>query len=255
LYDPISWNKSYQEIKHNYGESIQEHGNLKNVIVSLAALYLLIIYNEFYKSGRFAVTGINTYEFMQDMGSEIFSVSVYSNLFYQIINGSDNSIEAKKSKDQSVLNKIYNQSRYTKLLQEIEYLKAKFPDLNIVQFLHQKTTDTTLRDLDLMQHKSRLLSLSSEAIGGTVILLNENQEHPYDYYEYIFYEYERSKFKNHREKVLSEISIGSKVRIDEFAEQNEGDVINITDNIIVLKSDKYKSYSMPISNIIDIHEC
>lgn len=41
----VDWCKSYQAIKHNYIQSIPEHGTIENAIMVLAAFYLLAVYD------------------------------------------------------------------------------------------------------------------------------------------------------------------------------------------------------------------
>ena len=68
----VDWLKSYQAIKHNYIQSISEHGTVKNAIMALAAFYLLAVYHSCLPSQQFDIEDSGSLQYL-DFGSELFS--------------------------------------------------------------------------------------------------------------------------------------------------------------------------------------
>jgi hypothetical protein len=70
------WQRAYQAVKHNRAESLTK-GNIKNLIRSLAALYVLNLYykDNLYDLGK-DETGTN---FDNSSGSTIFSIKIHKN--------------------------------------------------------------------------------------------------------------------------------------------------------------------------------
>lgn len=67
------WNKAYQAIKHNRAASLKKYANIKNMLLAMAALYILNLY---YKDESFVVQGKGIEVFFDErVGSELFSVA------------------------------------------------------------------------------------------------------------------------------------------------------------------------------------
>ncbi|GFH41972.1 hypothetical protein Hs30E_05230 [Lactococcus hodotermopsidis] len=67
-----SWNNAYNGLKHDYSRHLKYFGNVKNLLQSMAALYLLNVY---YKNKKVA-DSINKGDFPDSLGSDLFIVNV-----------------------------------------------------------------------------------------------------------------------------------------------------------------------------------
>lgn len=67
----VDWCKSYQSIKHNYIQSIPEHGTIEIAIMVLAAFYLLAVYDSCLPFKYFEMED-KTDNYQIDFGSELF---------------------------------------------------------------------------------------------------------------------------------------------------------------------------------------
>ena len=85
----VDWCKSYQDIKHNYIQSIPMHGTVKNAIMVLAAFYLLAVYNSCLPSRHFE-WNYKSDKYELDFGSELFTCSMCNHTLPPFIIDSDN---------------------------------------------------------------------------------------------------------------------------------------------------------------------
>lgn len=72
----INWCKSYQSIKHNYIQSIPEHGTIENALMVLAAFYLLAVYDSCLPYRCYEVEGQKVKHNL-DFGSKLFSCPIW----------------------------------------------------------------------------------------------------------------------------------------------------------------------------------
>ena len=273
----INWCKSYQEIKHNYIQSIKKHGTIKNAIMVLAAFYLLAIYNTCLPSKYFD-WDYKSDKYELDFGSELFSCEMCYYTLPPFIIDSDYikmQEEQKKSEELSPHKEAFIQQN---ILNDIEgYVfflvlsENAYSEVEKIVSPYLKSTSEEKFDIAPYERENGLSSLT---IGTTLYLklksfirppyypkniriaFNNGMENIYNLNSPQGHEYERSKYKNRTATILTELKIGDVVEakfvFDDFVPKAE--IKNITEHIIELsiKDNKTRTLSEPISNIIYI---
>lgn len=256
-YESVNWLKSYQEIKHNYSESFKEHGTLKNVIVSLAALYLLLIYMDLYQTGTVLEPDYYKTERMSNsFGSELFSVMETFNATPRSITydkGRYNNNDDTSFKDSCVLFKIYSKDSYEKLAKIInQFYKKTNTDKVIFHIENLSISNNTDNEIILFNQIQKFKE-GHRFIGDYRVVLNQNEEDIYSIYDYNFMAYEKSKFQNHRLKSLQKMKVGDLITFDTHLETVKGELLNKTDFNLKVRVNEKGSHQEPIANMYDIN--
>lgn len=275
-YKNIDWCKSYQSLKHNYIQSIEEHGTLKNAIMSLSALYVLLIYNSCLPYKQFDAK-YDTKRFELDFDSKIFSCIASTCMEMDFIIDSKYEQEMKTYKASRMLpqNQHIPQDQYyfedydtallvTKLKQE------KYTEVKALVSYYCKMTGLNKLDLSLYENeenKNNQNDIGKEIydkvkkiisppfpIQNLEIVLNVGKNKVYDWYSKDKFDYNASKYLNHKTNTLSCVKIGDKIEIRDGFTNNlyEGTLKELTKDIIVVGLDNGIEYTTPLSNILDI---
>lgn len=275
-YEDIPWCKSYQVLKHNYIESIEKHGTLKNAIMSLSALYVLLIYNSCLPYKQFDAK-YDTKRFELDFDSKIFSCIASTCMKMDFIIDSKYEQEMKTYKASRMLpqNQHIPQDQYyfedydtallvTKLKQE------KYTEVKALVSYYCKMTGLNKLDLSLYENeenKNNQNDIGKEIydkvkkiisppfpIQNLEIVLNVGKNKVYDWYSKDKFDYNASKYLKHKTNTLSCVKIGDKIEIRDGFTNNlyEGTLKELTKDIIVVGLDNGIENTTPLSNILDI---
>lgn len=248
----VDWCKSYQAIKHDYIRSIQDHGTIKNAIITMAAFYLLAVYNSCLPSTHFDVDYSGTYPNI-DFDSKMFSCEICNNVLPDFIMDSSRPKREDKSYEdimliqQELLGSMegftffitLNEKAYfeSKLLVD-QYCETHGGGIyDIAQY--KKFGDNAPKDAGLILY----LNLQKYIVPpynprNICVTFNIGMDLLYrDYVEHGCFDYEKSKHKNKRKEVLASLKVGDSV-IAKFVfddEAVEGVVEKIDEHNIDLK--------------------
>ena len=272
----VDWCKSYQDIKHNYIQSIPKHGTVKNAIMVLAAFYLLAIYNTCLPS-RYFDWDYKSEKYELDFGSELFTCGMCNYTLPPFIIDSDY-IEYKKTMEQARQNSPHKEIlEQQDILGDIEGLPfllvltdesfKKVKELvssycmskNIEKFdispYEKKKGNATSEGMELYLKIRRYIRPPYHPSDICVAFnagLNEVYEHREEYFDY-----EKSKYEKKTKEVLSILKIGdfvdAKFQINTVV--SNGEVKEIDEHTIKLDvniNGKQMILIEPIANIIYI---
>ena len=275
----VDWLKSYQAIKHNYIQSIQEHGTVRNAIMALAAFYLLAVYHSCLPSRQFNIED-RGFLHRLNFGSELFSCGMCNYTIPPCI------IDSKRLKQETI-----HQARASANSQDISKEENLLNDTEGLPFLitlssnvyqevcsmvAQYCNSRNLDHFDIAPYrKNANLDLSDAgAILYTnlkkyifapyhrnciCITFNVGKDHVYDSLGGGGFDYEKSKHQNKTATVLSELKIGDVVDAT-FIFDDEiscGEVVKLDDHCVDLAVDVNGNRcitSQPKANIIAIRK-
>ena len=273
----VDWCKSYQDIKHNYLQSISKHGTIKNAIMVLAAYYLLMIYHSCLPVKKFELTQ-KEYDSL-DFNSELFYCDMCNYLKPPFIIDSEYNDYIEKSKLDKENSPHKNIFKQQDLLDNIEgfpfYIilnEKRYNELKKLVFDYLEKNNKEVFDIALCKNQNNESESSQETIlyeiirkyinapyrmSDVCVAFNSGANNVYNEYSYSSFEYEKSKFEINNKNVLSKLNVDDIVNVkfvfdDEF---ENAKVINFDENCItieIFKDDIKKQYSAPISNIIFI---
>lgn len=248
----VGWIDAYNNLKHNYILAIQNDGNLMNLIFSLSALYLLIIHLEFYDSKRYIynLSEINS-SYESNMESDIFSVRIHNNMNLEMFKTSfDNSKENVKSLSESTLIIIEHpdvKERIEKLWKDYVEDNPGTEYINIDKFSLNKE-NVNLKEYEVYK---KISSLYERNFKNRLLILNENIDNrelwPYSKNRIIKND---DRFIIKTNHFLSNIKVGDIVEVVFLINETvKGELLEINDNTLVVKTGEIGQYTFPKSNI------
>ena len=275
----VDWLKSYQAIKHNYIQSISEHGTVKNAIMSLAAFYLLAVYHSCLPSRQFDVEGNGSLHCL-DFGSELFSCGMCNYTIPPCIIDSKRLKQETEHKARAAANSrdIFKEQDLLNDTEGLPFLITLSNDVykEVCSMVSQFCKPRNLDYFDVAPYRNNANLDMTDA--GTVLYINLRKyiyapyqrnsiritfnvgtDSVYDGLGVGGFDYEKSKHKNKTAAVLSELKVGdvvdAKFVFDE--EVNNGEVVKLDEHGIDLAVDvngKQCITSQPKANIIFIQK-
>lgn len=274
----VKWCKSYQDIKHNYIQSIRKHGTVKNAIMVLAAYYLLAIYNTCLPFKRFD-WDYKSEKFEKDFGSELFTCEMCYHLCPPFIIDSDYTkamSEMRASEEQSPRKEIFAQQNllndidgfpffivlkeeaYQKVKKQVEAYCAATGNEVFDIAPYERNEEPAPVDAGAILYSYLKRYIKAPYYSNNMCLafntgVNTIYNDPFE----SFFDYEKSKYKNKREQTLRVLKEGDLVEV-KFIFDDEplfGKIKNLTDGGIDLGvqiDGKERVFLHPISNIIYI---
>ena len=275
----VDWLKSYQAIKHNYIQSISEHGTVKNAIMALAAFYLLAVYHSCLPSRQFDVEGNGSLRCL-DFGSELFSCGMCNYTIPPCIIDSKRLKQEAEHKERATANSqdIFKEQDLLNDTDGLPFLITLSCDVykEVCSMVEQYCASKNLDHFDIAPYRNNTNFDMTDA-GATLyinlkqyvfapyhrnlirISFNVGKDHVYDSLGVGGFDYEKSKHKNKTATVLSELKVGDVVCaafvFDE--EVSNGEVIKLDDYCVDLAVDvngKRCITSQPKANIISIRK-
>lgn len=271
----VDWLKSYQAIKHNYIQSISEHGTVKNAIMALAAFYLLAVYHSCLPSRQFDVEG-NGRLHRLDFGSELFSCGMCNYTVPPCIIDSKHLKQEAESKARADVNSqdIFKEQDLLNDTEGLPFLITLSNDVykEVCSLVAQYCQPRNLDHFDIAPYRNNANLDMADA--GTVlyfnlrkyiyapyqrnrirITFNVGTDSVYDSLDVGGFDYEKSKHKNKTAIVLSELKIGDIVDATFVFEEyiSNGEVIKLDDHCIDLAVEENgirHIVSQPKANII-----
>lgn len=276
----VSWLDSYQEIKHNYIESIPKHGTVKTAIMALAAFYLLAIYNSSLPSRQFEVNdnGVRT---GVDFGSKLFSCGMCNYTIPPCVIDSNRMKREEicdSRKDDEDQQEIFKEQDLLHDIDGLPFLITLTDDVykNVCNLTAQYCAPRNLECFDISPYHNKQSIDCSDAGAALYIKLrrfifapynknhvcvsfNVGSERIYDSLGIEGFDYEKSKYKNKTATVLSELKIGDVVNatfvFDEIV--SNGKVIKLNDHSIeleIVENGIHRISSQSKENIISIQK-
>lgn len=248
----VEWIDAYNSLKHNYILAIQKNGNLMNLIFSLSSLYVLIIYLEFYDSKRYIYNLNEISNFYEtNMESDIFSVRIHNDTDLDMFK---TSFDNRQDKEQSILESTLLIIEHPEVKIRIEKLWENYlennPDVEHINIdkLRYKNEDTNQKEYDIYK---KIYSVYERNIKNRLIILNENDENkklwPYSKNQVVIND---DRFINKTKKFLSNIKVGDIIEVVFIMRETlKGELLEITDNNLVVKTSDVERYTFPKSNI------
>lgn len=275
----VDWLKSYQAIKHNYIQSIYEHGTVKNAIMALAAFYLLAVFHSCLPSRQFDVEGYGSLRYL-DFGSELFSCGMCNYTIPPCIIDSKRLKQEAEHKARAAANSqdIFKEQDLLNDTEGLPFLITLSNDVykEVCSMVSQYCKPRNLDYFDVAPYRNNANLDMSDA--GTVLYINLRKyiyapyqrnriritfnvgtDSVYDSLSVGGFDYEKSKHKNKTAAVLSELQVGDVVDaafvFDE--EVTNGEVVKLDEHSIDLAVDvngKQCITSQPKANIIFIRK-
>ena len=272
----VDWCKSYQDIKHNYIQSIPKHGTVKNSIMVLAAFYLLAIYNTCLPYKHFDWNDKND-EYKLDFGSDLFSCGMCNYTIPPCVINS-NHIKRKKIIEESIQNspqrEVLEQQNILGDIVGLPFLLIlNDSSLKIVKKLvNDYCISNNLECFDIAPYENANIDIPMTDGMALYLKIKEYIQPPYhpnnicvafniglnEVYEYREngFEYEKSKYRIKTKDVLSTLKSGDFVDakfIFEIVANGEVKKINeYTIELMVDVNGEKKTLIEPIGNIIYI---
>lgn len=276
----VDWLKSYQAIKHNYIQSIHEHGTVKNAIMALAAFYLLAVYHSCLPLWQFDVEDQGSLHQL-DFGSELFSCGMCNYTIPPcIIDSKHLKLEAERKTREAatVRQDIFKEQDLLNDIEGLPFLITLSDDVykEVRNLVAQYCSPRNLECFDISPYRNK--STLGFADAGSVLYINLKKyifapysknhicitfnvgtERVYDSFGVGGFDYEKSKYKNKTAAVLSELKIGDVVDatfvFDD--EVSHGKVVKLDEHCIDLEVDENgtcRITSQPKTNIISIRK-
>lgn len=275
----VDWLKSYQAIKHNYIQSIHEHGTVKNAIMALAAFYLLAVYHSCLPSRQFDIEDRGGLHCL-DFGSELFSCGMCNYTIPPCIIDSKRLKQEAEHKARVAANSqdIFKEQDLLGDTEGLPFLITLSNDVykEVCSMVAQYCNPRNLNHFDIAPYRNntKLDMTDARAIlyinlrkyifapyqrNRICISFNVGTDLVYDSLDVGGFDYEKSKHKNKTATVLSELKIGDVVDatfvFDE--EVSNGEVVRLDDHYIDLAVDEKGTRhitSQPKANIISIRK-
>lgn len=274
----VDWCKSYQHIKHNYIQSIPQHGTVKNAIMVMAAFYLLAIYNTClpshpinwdYRSGQ--------YHF--GFESELFECNCCNYTVPPFITDSDevkHNEERKQTQRASQHKKIFEEQDllndteglpFLVILSRNAYEKTKglvdeyCKTRNVASFdkaPYERKNDTTIDPAGLVLYQTiKRYIYAPYSINNICVAFNSGLNNVYHDYYMDCFDYEKSKHEKKRNEALSSLNVGDRVEVKYIFDDSAtlGKVGKLTEygiDLLVDVDGKERTRSDPKDNIIYI---
>lgn len=276
---PIDWCKSYQAIKHNYIQSIPEHGTVKNAIIVLGAFYLLSLYYCCLPSRQFDIDDRNSMEQL-DFGSELFSCGMCNFTVPPCIIDSEK-IRRETYKAQST-DAAYQEAMWEfNLLHDIDgfpFLVTLNDDTChiVYRMVEQYCKPRNLSHFDIapyLPHNNRgkmdagslLYTNLKQYINAphqkshVCISFNVGTKQIYENVDMELFDYEISKHKNRTASLLAELKVGDIVDVEYIFDEiiKNGEVVEIGEgsiSVAVADSTARVITSYPNENIVSIRK-
>ena len=228
----VDWCKSYQEIKHNYIQSISEHGTIENAIMVLAAFYLLAVYNSCLPQRQFRMEDkVDNYSL--NFGSELFSCEMCNCTIPPCIIDSNYEKWEKENRsrekdpvrqiifaEQELMNDIeglpflvtLNAETYRKVNRMVEEYCAPrgLEYFDIAPYERENGLTTTDAGTSLYLNLKKYIRAPYHR-NNICISFNIGKVRIYESLLADPFEYEKSKYKNRTKTVLSELKVGDTV--------------------------------------------
>lgn len=255
----VDWCKSYQAIKHNYIQSIPEHGTIKNAIMVLSAFYLLAVYNSCLPARHFDVEDRNGRKQL-DFGSELFSCGMCNYTIPPcIINGERTKRETEQIKsaiyyahrelfaEQDLLNDVEGYPFLITLNKDVctevnslvtQYCSPRGLDkFDIAPYRNKKDVKVSAMDAgDILYLNLKKYIMAPYNRSRICVTFNTGTEHVYDSLFIDHFGYEKSKHKKKTAETVAALQIGdivdAKFIFDDSVEDAE--VVKITEHSIDL---------------------
>ena len=280
IFKSIDWCKSYQAIKHNYIQSIPEHGTIENAIIVLAAFYLLAVYDSCLPYRQFRMEDKeNNYQL--NFGSELFSCGMCNYTMPPCIIDSDcdkGEAESRSKKKAPARQTIFEEQELMNDIDGLPFLVTLNADTyrKVMEMVGEYCVPKGLERFDIAPYE-RENGLATQDTGALLYLkLKKYIRAPYYRYNICIsfnigkariyrslledpFEYEKSKYKNRTKAVLSELKVGDIVDIEYLMGDNisGGEVVEIkehTISIAVQVDGVTRTIIDPKSNIIYIRK-
>lgn len=278
-FEDVDWCKSYQQIKHNYIDSLKNHANIKNTIMTLAAFYVLLIYNTCLPYKQFDLDSkARNYEI--DFDSKIFSCDMcnFTRPMFIIDSEYEKHLqEMKIARETDPLKEVFeeqeildgydscmflitlNNERYLEVKKLVnEYCQLK----NVASFDVAPYKNGTFPESDiegkLIYDKICKIIKVPYFTKDVKVTFNLGIENIYEDYN-LTNDYEKLKYQNRRTLTLDNLKIGDFVNIKLYLNDifDNCEVTDLTKDIIKLEIKKDKNtykYSAPLSNIIYVEK-
>ncbi len=253
----IDWTEAYNDLKHNYIDSIPKYGNIIHLVFALSALYLLIIYYEFTDSYRYIYSHEELESYYEEsFGSELFSVIIHNNTELEFFKNDQKEMTSRiegEDINKSTLLMIQHPKVYSQMQMKINNFKIKNPDINQIdtQKFYYSSFDNNSDEYKLF---AEVYKLDGKYIRSRQIILNEGKSEKeiwvYNQQNGIV-EYDK-KFINKTKSFLSTLKVGDKVELYTLSnEYIKGEVLkyDISENMMTLKTETSNSYSFPKTNV------
>lgn len=253
----VDWTEAYNDLKHNYIDSIPKYGNILQVVFALSSLYLLIIYYEFTDAFRY-IYSLDELEsnFEESFGSELFSVIVHNKTELEFFKSPKKAMInriAGEDINKSTLLMIQHPNVYSQMQMKINEFKVKNPDVSQIDTdkFYFSSFDNNSDEYKLF---SQVYHLDGKYVSSRQIILNEGKSEKeiwvYNQQNGIV-EYDK-KFINKTKSFLSTLKVGDKVELYTLSnEYIKGEVLkyDISENMMTLKTETSNSYSFPKTNV------
>lgn len=243
----VSWLGSYQSIKHNYIQSIPEHGTVKNVIMALAAFYLLCVCHSCLPTRKFELEE-QSRKFEMDFGSELFFCPMCYYLSPPCVIDSEEIqwiAERKKNATDPTVQDIFKEQDLLNDIDGYPFLIILDEDArnDVLKQVNDFCVPRNLKHFDVAPYDGKngqnndagySLYVKLQIIkarSGRCISFNAVADHVYDNYEVDIFEYEKSKYRNKTAAVLSDLKLGDRVdAVFNFDEKvSNGEVVKLDD--------------------------
>lgn len=246
----VDWCKSYQAIKHNYIQSIPEHGTIENAIMVLAAFYLLAVYDSCLPYRQFRMED-KADSYHLNFGSELFSCGMCNYMKPPCIIDSDfdkREAERRSTERDPARQIIFDEQELMNDVEGFPFLVTLNTDTyrKVMGMVDEYCTPRGLEHFDIAPYERENGLATTDA--GALLYLNLKRYIRAPYYrhnicisfnvgkERIYeslladpFEYEKSKYKNRTKTVLSELNVGDVVDVKFFLgeEMSGGEVVDV----------------------------
>ena len=252
----VSWLESYQDIKHNYIQSIPTHGTVKNAIMVLSAFYLLAVYHSCLPSRQFEVEEKGG-RILLDFGSELFSCGMCNYTVPPCIINSKRIMRETAQPKPDTLQALFAEQELLNDTEGFPFLitlnKDTYTEVN--SLVSQYCLPRGLEKFDIAPHQAKKDVKVSEMDAGDILYLNLKKyimapyrqsnicitfntgtEHIYEILFIDHFEYEKSKYIKKTAALLEELKIGDIVDAKFVLgdEVSKAEVVKITEHAIDL---------------------
>jgi|SRR5690554_1803967 len=254
-FEDVSWLDAYNSLKHDYSNSVKENGTLMNLVFSLSALYLLIIYIEFYRSKRYvlSVRELDNYH-SETLGSNLFSISIFNDSTPSFfIRSLDRQMKMYgEGIENSTLLIVEHPKTYQIINDKINKYKEKNPTVKTIdldRFINVNV-DKNSEEFKLYQC---IVLLHRKYSKHRLVILNEGNK---DYYDWLYTKQKivinDERFINKTNQFISNIKINDSVEVITLNnELIKGKLVDINNDgeTLVIQTEEEGKYSFPKNNI------
>lgn len=276
----VDWCKSYQAIKHNYIQSIPEHGTIENAIMVLAAFYLLAVYDACLPYRQFEMED-KADNYHMNFGSDLFSCGMCNYMKPPCIIDSDfiKLEEKNRSREEDpACQIIFAEQELMNDTEGFPFLVTLNMDTyrKVMGMVDEYCAPRGLEHFDIAPYERENGLATMDA--GALLYVNLKKYIMAPYYRRNIcisfnvgkariygslldnpFEYEKSKYKNRTKAVLSELKVGDVVDAKYFMgeEVSGGEVVDIKEffiSIAVQVDGVSRTRIDPINNVIYIRK-